>query len=511
VVEINNSDDLRKWLEDKPKEYSVVIAYRIALRVLPKLNQAFKDNNISDEILRSLTISIFRINLLSWVTYKYSYHDINNSAHAAARSSHYQADAAGAATNTTDAIFAAYAAYATEPAYVAAARINQSLHITTKSSDASDSASYSILGPDAFNSSFTAHDADIDLLEQGMKPKQLAKQPLWKGKTSPDANKEWQGLKNHLLALNENWGVWIGWYEDILAGRNWVGLPDDLVEQLSLKIAEQSDEWWEKDSAKINADIKKWRDELLPPKEPPLITGLTYQIRREKLSEIALLPEKNEFEAQAKVHEQIKKLAKNLAYKHNSLGNQFPALLNAASEYCDLVNNDIEKLDITAVWAVGGTLASFAQSYREQNIANTMGSPLEPDVEAELQALVRTHGAFILGFKEGQELVERADKFALTPEVISQIEKPANEVLKELTENDELVDEPTRKLHKPVSNALIDISWKASRRVSYTALSIINNSTKTIISFLLVAGSIQTISTMTGISSNHSKVSHNDD
>jgi len=68
-------------------------------------------------------------------------------------------------------------------------------------------------------------------------------------------------LKNKLLALNQDWQVWTGWYEDILAGRNRAGLPDDLAKDLDLKIATQDNDWWQRGAAAVNKDIKDWTEE----------------------------------------------------------------------------------------------------------------------------------------------------------------------------------------------------------------------------------------------------------
>ncbi len=186
MVEINNSDDLRDWLEDKPRECSVVIASRIALRLLP-----LSDVKDTIAVKGDLTKIIFYVNLISWGARKFPPHDF-------ARASR--------------------AAYA----------------------------------------------ADVNLLEQGLSVELLAKKPLWVDGKSISNDKQWQELKGNLLALNEGWEVWTGWYEDILAGRNWAGLSDDLVEQLTVKVANQSDDWWEQGAGLINADIKQWLDEVKP-------------------------------------------------------------------------------------------------------------------------------------------------------------------------------------------------------------------------------------------------------
>ncbi len=219
-----------------------MIASRIALRVLPVVGQIYSVD-ISKKLQTDLTETIFRANLISWVAGTIPTHDITNSADAAATDAADGADAADAAAyaaaRAADGVYVAV--YAADAAAYAAARAARAVYVADVAR--------------------AAYATDIELLEQGMKPEKLAKQPLWQGKVPPDVKEEWQGLKKHLLAFDKDWDVWIDWYEDILLGRNWAGLPDDLVEQLSIKIADQANEWWERDSFAVNADIKKWLGE----------------------------------------------------------------------------------------------------------------------------------------------------------------------------------------------------------------------------------------------------------
>lgn len=253
MVKINNSDDLKNWLENKPKEWAQVIASRIALRVLPLAGGIYDaeiDKNISD----NLTISIFRANLISWAARKYTTHDISNAAVSAANAAAieatdatdpaaYSANAIYAAARAADAaVFAADAIYAADAAYAAAG----AAAFAADAADAADGAVYLAISKDA------------EFLQQENSVESLIQQPLWIDGYMGLLDGRWQKLKKILLAQNIGWDIWIDWYEDILGGRNHAGLPDNLAEKLDIKIVTQENDWWEQDAAKINADIKEW-------------------------------------------------------------------------------------------------------------------------------------------------------------------------------------------------------------------------------------------------------------
>ena len=167
--------------------------------------------------------------------------------------------------------------------------------------------------------------------------------------------------------------------------------------------------------------------------------------------------------------------------------NQFPELAEAVGEYAVLLDVPTHDLDVTAIWSVGGALAAFSASYREQNQSQTMASPLEPQLAAKLTSLVRDHGAFILGFEEGRDLVDRADRFALETEVIRAIELPGNVLLNELTDNRALVEEETRKVHEPVRDAAVQFGWTTSR-IGYSAYVIVRKAVFAMIKFTVGEG-----------------------
>ncbi len=167
--------------------------------------------------------------------------------------------------------------------------------------------------------------------------------------------------------------------------------------------------------------------------------------------------------------------------------NQYPELANAADEYEELVNAELSELDVTGMWSVGGSLAAFSRAYARQMTDRTIAEPLEPQLDAALASVVRNHGAFILGFREARDLVERADRFALEADVIAEIEKPGNVLLNELTDNAQLVDAETRRLHRPVRDAVTEYDWQTSR-AGYAAYLIVRKAVYAMIRYTVGQG-----------------------
>ena len=247
MVEFKDSDDLRKWLVGKSVEFSQVIATRIALRTLPTTGQIYPFNKIDDKTRDKLTSSIFRACLILWVARKFPVHDINI----------YATNANNATNAAANAAHTDFAAIFVTGAAIAAIAADADFAIVY-TSDAAALAAHAVVRATVDIDYAVAIDAT--LLKEDISPQKLAEQPLWHKEMPEELKKEWQSLKKVLLAQSQNWQVWVDWYGDILAGRKPAGLPDDIAEDLYIKIATQGDYFWKQDVALVNEDITKWTD-----------------------------------------------------------------------------------------------------------------------------------------------------------------------------------------------------------------------------------------------------------
>jgi hypothetical protein len=333
-------------------------------------------------------------------------------------------------------------------------------------------------------------------LSRRLAARELAERPIWlkdgDGKAIEPPSwieAEWYLLVQLLdgFPTEELWTVWRVWYENLLYGRmkklndpaielsrlfgrdNIFPITDDDWKAgpsvVNLKIRQVLD-WFEGQQNTETADIAKAVD--AKPAEPEPGPGPNYAAVDGKLDVVASLPQLDEVAAQQALHGRLKAKVEKLTGALASVRNQYPELADAVEEYADLVAVDTTDLDVTGVWSVGGALAEFVSAYRNQNTSATMAVPLEPQLAASLSSITRDHGAFILGFAEGRELVERADDFALKRELLQELQTYGQPVLEMLASNRALVSHKARQLHKTLLDATSEFGW-ASSRLGYTA------------------------------------------
>ncbi|MEL7470974.1 MAG: hypothetical protein AAFN27_21155 [Pseudomonadota bacterium] len=73
---------------------------------------------------------------------------------------------------------------------------------------------------------------------------------LWCGELPTGSLEDWSSLRDHLLADNEGWKVWVDWYQDRLEGK-------PAIEDLEVAKALIPDEIWKAGPATLNAEIAR--------------------------------------------------------------------------------------------------------------------------------------------------------------------------------------------------------------------------------------------------------------
>jgi hypothetical protein len=217
------------------------------------------------------------------------------------------------------------------------------------------------------------------------------------------------------------------------------------------------------------------------PEPPPLGPGPDYAPVGGKLTAVPHPPREDEAKLQAGLHARLRTKVATLVAALAHAGNQYAELMRAVGEYEALLQEPTDKLDVVGLWSVGGSIHELLGAYRSQ-AEGTLAPPLEPQMVAALASVARDHGAFVLGFEEGRSLVDRADRFAMQPELISEIAQPGAKLLEELATNDELVEDRTRNVHATVRDTLRVTGWQASR-TTYAGYLTIRNAFRAIIKF----------------------------
>jgi hypothetical protein len=233
---------LEEWLETQPREVSVIIAARAALRVLPFAARELPAQDVAR--FGALISALFRATALARVAAKYPTR-ANELAAAGAFAAAYAFAASTASTDraAAAAAFAADAADADANAYNSAA------------TSARAAATATPLG-----AAWAAFSSDAKFLSRGGVVEALADIPLWPRGTAPDVVDLWGQLKA-ALPPNEEWEIWTRWYDERLGGALSRGEAYELV------FATVPEEIWNKGPAAANRWIK---EHLPPPRVKPL-------------------------------------------------------------------------------------------------------------------------------------------------------------------------------------------------------------------------------------------------
>jgi len=254
-LRIESREELEAWLKDKPVEWARIIAMRSALRVLPFVNRALGEWAANPRNER-IVLSTFRAAFLSWVGVQCPTYGIVNVARAAraavaaysyiANDAYFAADAARAVT------FAAANTFATDTftatAFVAATDAARAVTLSATAF------------ADAHSAVWLAVFSDVEALErEGRRsPISISGSPIWPDSMPDLARRERISLNDNTGVEELGFGLWLMWLDGASEGRP----PRDVFgEELTLRIADQSDAWWGRPVREVNADVARWLDE----------------------------------------------------------------------------------------------------------------------------------------------------------------------------------------------------------------------------------------------------------
>ena len=290
AVNIRSGQELKDWLQDKPKDWAQVIAVRAALRALPFLAAA------DDAWLSKYGLLTIRACGISWSARNFPNHDMRAAADAA-----YSATYAATTADSVDAVMAPadLAAYAAADAAIAA----DGADAADAAADAAATASDTAYAAAVWQSIETDCDWLVDEDNAGSAARRLTHRRLWSG-TVPEVwmkrwLEQWHKLSSRLLAIDLNYAVWAEWFERRIHGENAAfNIPGDKgrVEDKKIlrRLAEATDEdFWGKGHEYVNATLKGWLDDARARVAPPPIVGEAsgaFEITGSATAELGPLP-----------------------------------------------------------------------------------------------------------------------------------------------------------------------------------------------------------------------------
>ena len=270
MLKSTNREDLEKWLRAQPREVSVAIAARAALRVFPALDGVFNASRMKTASAQELSgVFIYVFQSIAFpvgaVRYPRAAETLARTviARPAVRSTAYL-DAAAFAAHT------ALVAYldasevakhqilnnASDPAGFAAMATNSALSVFR--SGAGNNAAARLASNTADSDLWLVINSDKSFIDGGGTAQQLAARPLWPASVPGLISEDWGNLMSELLALNEGWEVWTTWYDAVLQGKPTPGGEE--LDIFRVLLNEESD--WEKGPKHVNGLIRAKEEEI---------------------------------------------------------------------------------------------------------------------------------------------------------------------------------------------------------------------------------------------------------
>ena len=504
IDEIDSRERLEAYLKMLPVDESQIIeeahvlAFRSAVRAMP-LTDTFLHSQSDFQQKSDLAAYIFRRLLTSWAAGNFPAHQSSIRVAAIRAITRSPVVTQATATHVGASIHTAKAA-----THLAIVSIRSSAAIHTAAAVA---AAASVLHTAAYWRMVRSDLANL----RSKGASSIFHSSLWEDKELPDRlGLNEQGFRRGLHDLGEHWQCVWDFYSAICEGKQPFAHLGARLEEVVVGIATENEDFWTRASDVVMQEIfQRLRGEVeepapIPP-EPDAGPGPQYDILDGKLSIVASPPVSNEVDTQARLFERLRRDVDRLVSAAHKIDNSHPNLAFSIREYAELLDTPLEALDVTGVWAVGDGLAGFAQSFREQNRNRTLAEPLEPEVDGLLQGVIRQHGAFIMGFEEGRDLVDRADRFALDSDKLLGLEESGNRLIAELASNADLVNGDARAVFRSIKDVLNDLGWK-TQRSAYAGFLYIRNAVRLIVkatvgndpNLLAVAGGVSAIATLCG-------------
>jgi hypothetical protein len=430
MADLTNHNDLTEWLRSQPREILIIIAARAALRVFPLLERAFNQPGKDKVVSRNMILPVIRLLAIPIAAAKYGtkseliYHAEN------AISNSIRAQSSNQDSTIFQSIgVAARAATATTSAHLTRDCAEFAVH-TLETSEVANNSYYDLFQGAIAPYGFSAVGMDAEFVRQGGTPKELIAKNLWLAGVPIFTQSAWKQLKAVLNDLDENWDVWIKWYDAILKGQ-----PTSGGEQLDIfRVTLNSEEDWKKGSARINALIKSKEDEITVPAELSASTSITFAATGNFTTAAPKFPKEldgpswdvnhqtgmlspafrksNQTESEIIDMESQRPFLFECAQSlvtaiATSTSNSVGQLLPAAERYLLSIENNSSLVSIAEVYAAGVRLRNLHDRIRRE-VENEGMPDVAINIGEAMDSVIGLHGPFILATACGREMNARA-------------------------------------------------------------------------------------------------------
>lgn len=438
---IRSREDLQRWLKDKPREFSRILAVRAALRVAPLLVGLEVRRSSNVEGPSALLLPLLRGMAAPWAPAKFPARgaEVRLVAYAAADAAAYAA--------AVDAAAAAYAA-----AYAAADAAPAAADAAAAAADTAAAASWE------------AVTIDVSLLVGSADTAALAGAKLWPNGVPAAIAQALVDLSNQLLSRHdEGWQHWLDWLNDRFSDEPVRRAGDEEKDIARLTVPE---EMWAKGTKTIagvkavNAEIARRLAEIdarrkqatqpqetAAPEPPSLEPGQTYRFGEDGLEFVPAEGPAPDFvrATQAAIHGELRLAIADLRAISVAKNNEHPGLCAAVSRYAEMIDRPLDHLDPTRLMTVGIGLTAYATAFQSGDVALSMEGALEPTHFAELVRSAELHRALMFGFPELRPTVERSDAVRRgDPDAMATAARPLGRLLNGLANARTWVADTTR-------------------------------------------------------------------
>lgn len=438
AFDFKTPEQLEEFLADKPVRWLRTLAVRSALRVLPVL---FAEDSAGEHWMTWL-----RASFVSWAALIHPTVNLTKSAFPAAIATTYSHSNSVAKSEFGSAY------------YTAASSIGYAAEAVADNPDSSACLSAirsSVTSSARISGSFRTFDPafwrqlNLDLSwladdeTRGDQAALLARLPLWHGHIPKWPMSYWRTFAQNPITATVGYGHWIDWYQALLSGDSLA--VDYFGPDLTLRIAQQSEEWWERSAEEVNADIGAWLVEKensvkVPAPEP----GLAGTIDADGRIGFARSGEAtaDELAGVAGLLQVLTGAAEDLTTL--LVGNNSVAIApSIVPQYLACLR--AEALSIDMLYALGVRLGN-ARAKLQKQIDSKDYPDLTPDVAEALDSVLELHGPVLLSTAEGRRLVDASSDYLRTAADNAALKRAAMNYGQAVANSPDLFNKETREL-----------------------------------------------------------------